>query len=84
MSDDWIKRMDAARDFPRNTCGASRHAQSIAEDLLNGRKVERAVRKDYGESIAATVTALYEARTTIARMTAEMEALRAAMKESTT
>lgn len=29
---------DKARDFPRNTCGASRHLHMMAEDLIvNGR-----------------------------------------------
>lgn len=29
-----IRRMDKARDFPANTCPASRHAQQIAERLM--------------------------------------------------
>lgn len=59
-----IRRMDKARDFPANTCPASRHAQQIAEAMLKGREVDTSAHA--GESIAATVTALWETRTKLA------------------
>jgi hypothetical protein len=71
-----IKRMNAARRFPANTCGASRHAQDIAEAMMRGRCATVDVSEHSGESIAATVTALWEARTKIASLTAERDAAR--------
>jgi hypothetical protein len=71
-----IKRMNAARRFPANTCGASRHAQDIAEAMMRGRGATVDVSEHSGESIAATVTALWEARTKIASLTAERDAAR--------
>lgn len=56
-----LARMLAARDFPGNTCPASRHAAQIGETL-----VERSAVHDdpehAGESILLTVAALWEAR----------------------
>lgn len=78
MSDDTkalIERMEAARDFPANTCGASRHAQEVAEQLIEGRLIEPELAEHVGESIAATVAALWEARTKIARLEAERDAV---------
>lgn len=80
MSDDLVKRMNNARDFPANTCGASRHAAMIAEALCR--------REDYpmlaeepehcGGSIAATVAALWECRAKLASVIAayRIEAMR--------
>lgn len=67
-----IKRMNAARHFPANTCPASRHAQDIAEAMLRGRGATIELDEHAGESIAATVAALWEARTKIARLEAEL------------
>jgi hypothetical protein len=66
-------RMDAARDFPAVTCAASRHAQHIAEALLSGRSYPMLTEdpQHCGESIAATVAALWEARARIAELEAE-------------
>lgn len=71
-----IKRMRAARNFPANTCGASRHAHDVAEAMLKGRGTTMDVSEYVGSSISVTVTALWEARTTIARLTAERDAAR--------
>ena len=77
MSDDLVKRMNDARDFPANTCGASRHAAMIAEALCK--------REDYpmlaeepehcGGSIAATVEALWECRAKLAEAEARRNQL---------
>lgn len=67
---DLIKRADAARSFPANTCAASRHAQQIAEALIRGEPYPMLTEEPEhcGESILATVAALWEARTTIDRL----------------
>jgi len=77
MIEDLVKRMNDARDFPANTCGASRHAAMIAEALCK--------REDYpmlaeepehcGGSIAATVAALWECRAKLAESEARSEVL---------
>jgi hypothetical protein len=71
MSENLLERMNDARDFPANTCSASRHAAMIAEALCR--------REDYpmlaeepehcGGSIAATVSALWECRAKLAEIT---------------
>ena len=69
MSDDLVKLMNDARDFPANTCGASRHAAMIAEALCSGEDYPMlAEEPDHcGGSIAATVAALWECRTKLER-----------------
>lgn len=71
-----IRRMDKARDFPANTCAASRHAQQIAERLIRGVDMDSDRTEHAGESIAWTVAELWEARTKIARLEAERDAAR--------
>jgi hypothetical protein len=69
QQDDLVKRMNDARDFPANTCGASRHAAMIAEALCSGDDYPMlAEEPDHcGGSIAATVAALWECRTKLAQ-----------------
>jgi len=67
-----LQRMNAAEDFPRNTCPASRIAAGLAEALITGQPYpllteERAY---CGAMLAATVAALWEARTELARLKA--------------
>ena len=79
-SPDLVERVNRARRFPENTCGASRHAQGVAEAMMQG-DVLPEVTDDpthIGESILSTVAALYEARSEITRLRAEVEALRKA------
>lgn len=60
-----LARVDAACQFPENTCGSSRHAAMVGEALLRGR-VPAMIGDDpqaVGASILATVAALWEART---------------------
>jgi hypothetical protein len=75
MSDDLLKRMNNARDFPANTCGASRHAAMIAEALCSGEDYPMlAEEPDHcGGSIAATVAALWECRTKLAQALRALE-----------
>ena len=67
--DDLVRQMNDARDFPANTCGASRHAAMIAEALCSGDDYPMlAEEPDHcGGSIAATVAALWECRTKLAQ-----------------
>lgn len=69
QQDDLVRRMNDARDFPANTCGASRHAAMIAEALCSGEDYPMlAEEPDHcGGSIAATVAALWECRTKLAQ-----------------
>lgn len=59
-----MRRVRDARDFPSNTCAASRHAQIIGEHLVKGRPYPmlQDEPEHCGLSILATVAALYEAR----------------------
>ena len=80
-SPDLVERANRARRFPANTCGASRHAQGVAEAMMQG-DVLPEVTDDpthIGESILSTVAALYEARSEITRLQAENQALRKRM-----
>ena len=64
----------AARDFPHNTCPASRHTQIIGEYLAE-RKPYPMLQEEpehCAGSLLATVAALYEARTEIARLRARV------------
>lgn len=69
-----LRGADEARQFPGNTCPASRHAQMIGEALVKGEVFPQLSEEPAhcGQSILATVEALYRART----------ALRGAQKES--
>jgi len=64
-----LARVSAARNFPNNTDGASRHVQLAAECLAAGERY--AMFEDDPAAIAssmlATVAALYEVRTELAR-----------------
>ena len=62
--------MTKARNFPANTCPASRHAQLLAETLMGTGPLHYVTddRQHSGESIAATVTALWKARTELAEL----------------
>ena len=64
MTHQAIARMNAARIFPANTCGASRHAEICAERLISDGRYPMLDDdpEDVGESIAITVAALWEAR----------------------
>ena len=70
MSDDLLERMNNARDFPANTCGASRHAAMIAEALCKQEDYPMLAEEPEhcGGSIAATVAALWECRAKLARV----------------
>lgn len=59
-----IKRMQDSRDFPNNTCPASRHAQIIAEALAKGEKYSMLEEdpEHCAESIASVVSSLYQTR----------------------
>ena len=84
--DDLVRQMNDARDFPANTCGASRHAAMIAEALCSGEDYPMlAEEPDHcGGSIAATVAALWECRTKLAQQDDLVQAaVAAALREAT-
>jgi hypothetical protein len=60
-----LRGADEARQFPDNTCPASRHAQMIGEALVKGEAFPELSEEPglCGQSILATVGALYRART---------------------
>lgn len=67
-----LQRMNAAEDFPRNTCPASRIAAGVAEALITGQPYPLLTeeREYCGAMLAATVAALWELRTEMARVQA--------------
>lgn len=70
-----LKAVDKARRFPTNTCPYSRHAQMIGEQLAR-EKPYPMLQEDpehCGGSILATVLALYESRTKIEALEAELK-----------
>jgi hypothetical protein len=70
-----LQAMRKARDFPANTCGSSRHAELIAEQLIRGRPCHMLADEPQhcGESIAHTVAALWAARAQIEQLRKEAE-----------
>lgn len=68
------RRVNRARRFPDNTCPASRHAQQIAEQLIDGRMLHPEWRGD-GEhmatSILSVLESLWKARTELRRLKAK-------------
>jgi len=68
------KAVVKARNFPHNTCGASRHVEQIGEHLITGTPYPMLTEEGpyCGESILSVVASLYKARTQLA----EMESLR--------
>jgi hypothetical protein len=71
-----LKRVAAARQFPNNTCGASRHAQMIGEALVKGQPWPMLAEDPghCGGSILSVVASLYEARSKIAQLQATQTA----------
>lgn len=62
------KRVNKARKFPDNTCPASRHVQMMADGLARtGYPMLQEEPEHCAQSLYATVAALYEARTELAR-----------------
>lgn len=63
-----LTRLESARDFPANTCSASRHAEDIGSHLMSSpdARIDTESVQHIGESICATVCALYEARAELA------------------
>lgn len=66
------RRVDQARNFPVNTCGASRHVAMIADALADGHQYAMLEEEPAhcAGSMFATVAALWEARTEIERLLA--------------
>lgn len=68
-----LRRIKAARRFPHNTCGASRHVQRMAEVLAKGQPYPMLTEETLhcALSMLATVAELFEARTEIEKLKKE-------------
>jgi hypothetical protein len=68
----WRRRANKARNFPENTCGASRHLHIIAEQLSRGRPYPSLEEdpKWCAETMLVVLACLWEARTKIAKLEA--------------
>jgi hypothetical protein len=75
FSKDIIKRLRKVRSFPTNTCPYSRHAQMMGENLVREKPYPMLQEEPEhcGGSILATVLALYEARSEIAKLKQKLE-----------
>ena len=64
------RRVNRARNFPDNTCGASRHLHIMADVLSSGRPYPMLQEEPThcAETFYAVIAALWEARTTLARI----------------
>lgn len=65
-----IRRMNRHRDFPEGTCPASRHSAMIATGLIRGDDfvIDPIEYPHAGESIAATVGSLWQARSKLRKL----------------
>lgn len=64
-----IEQAEKARDFPNNTCGPSRHAHMLAEQLMDGSYLGFQEDPRYcGETLLLVLTALWKARTQLNRL----------------
>jgi len=79
-----LECMNVAEDFPRNTCPASRIAAGLAEAMITGRPYPLLTeeREYCGAMLAATVAALWEARTEMARLQDAVRDYRMAVDKS--
>lgn len=63
------RRANKVRKFPHNTCPASRHLHIMAEGMLKGGYPMLQEEPEHcAESILATIAALWEARTALAKI----------------
>jgi hypothetical protein len=65
------RRVNRARKFGENTCAASRHLQSLADDVASGRlwwAEDAADRENAAGSMYAVLESLWKLRTKLARM----------------
>ena len=61
------RRVNRARDFPANTCPASRELHQIAEGLLRGFPIMADQQMQAAESMLAVLESLWKARTELKR-----------------
>lgn len=69
-----IRRVNRARQFPINTCPASRHVHMIGEVLIRGKRYAMIDEEPehVGGSILSVVESLFKARTEIDRLRAKL------------
>lgn len=65
-----IRRVNRARQFPINTCPASRHVHMIGEALIRGKKYHMIDEEPehVGGSLLSVVESLFKARTEIDKL----------------
>jgi hypothetical protein len=63
------RRVNRARQFPANTCPASRHLHLIADDLLRGTPIDD--QEHCAETMLSVLESLWKARTDLARLKAK-------------
>ena len=64
------RRVNRARDFPENTCSASRHLHMIAERMAAGKPypIHPAEIEHFAETMLSVLESLWKARTEIERL----------------
>lgn len=69
-----IRRANRARNFPINTCPASRHVHMIGEALIRGKKYHMIDEEPehVGGSLLSVVESLFKARTEVDRLRAKL------------
>ena len=76
------KRAAKARDFPENTCAASRHVQMIAESIGNRKPYDMLTSEPEhcAAGMLSTVASLWEMRTKFRKIMRQNERLKAKLK----
>lgn len=69
------RRVNKARDFPKHTCGASRHVQIMADCLAEGRVYHQFTDEPQhcAETLYAVLASLWEARQELTRLRSTTE-----------
>lgn len=62
------RRVNRARKFPTNTCGASRHLHLVAECMLRGDNIDPEEREHVAASMLAVLESLWKARTKLDKL----------------
>lgn len=72
-----IRRVNRHRQFPVNTCGASRYVELIGRTLVRGKRHAQIEEEpeDVGLALLSVCGSLYQARTEIARLKSRAKSL---------
>jgi hypothetical protein len=75
------RRVNRARNFPENTCSASRHLHLIAERLAKGEQMVIDEPEHCAETMLAVLESLWKARTELDRIKGPTAELRGATND---